>query len=110
MNIEVIKSKISKIGVTISLINNEGVIKMDGGLMDELNMVQNEVVLVINEQTGKQQTLFLESFKSNNYYSMVVPNSIAGLGETVTVISRGRVTIDEGFSNPIIINVENLKK
>mgnify|MGYP000155445652 CR=1 FL=1 len=107
MKIEVLKSKITKIPVTVSLINNQGFIKMDKELMDELHIVEDEMVLVINERTGKNQKLFVEGLDySDSYYSMMVPNTIAGVNEKVTVISTCTDTVDEINVSPIKINVE----
>lgn len=110
MNIEVLKSKLSKVEVTTSMINNDGVIIMDNDMIDTLSIVPNESVLVINERTGKRETLFVSGIDSDEYYLMMVPNSVAGVGETITVISKGRVTADEYFNEPIIINAQKEKE
>lgn len=111
MKIETLKSKISHIQVSSSHINNEGILRMTSELMADANLTNFEKVMIINESTGDTRHLFVSEITNYTSYDYIIaPNSIAGTGDLITILSTATATVDEDVAKPILIDIEAKNK
>jgi hypothetical protein len=70
-------------------------------MMEELNIVEDEMVIVHGQYGKRENNVFVEVSEDND---VVTPYGLAGVGESITVISTATTTVDELTITPIRVD------
>lgn len=111
MQIQVVKSKIHRIGVTESNLHYEGSITIDEDLMDEANLSPFERVQVLNLNNGERlETYVIKGDRGSGVICMNGPAARkAVVGDIIIIISYASMSTDEARSHqPVVVHPEEL--
>jgi aspartate 1-decarboxylase len=97
MFIEVVKSKIHKVTVTVANLQYVGSITVDEDLMDASNIIENEKVQVVNINNGERlETYVIKGERGSGVIALNGPAARkATVGDVVIIISYASMDFEE---------------
>ena len=97
MNIEVVKSKIHKVTVTVANLEYVGSITIEEDLLDAANMIENEKVQVVNVNNGERlETYLIKGKRGSGCICLNGPAARkAVVGDVVVIISYAQMDFEE---------------
>jgi len=106
MNIEVLKSKIHRVGITQADLNYIGSITIDEDMMDAVNLIENERVHIYNITNGSRFDTYV--IKGNRGTGVIGINGAAArlvaIDDKIIIVSYANMDFEEAKNHqPLII-------
>jgi aspartate 1-decarboxylase len=97
MEIEILKSKIHRVGITEANLHYIGSLTLDEDLMDAANMIEHEKIQVVNVNNGARiETYLIKGKRGSGVCCLNGPAARLGaVGDIVIVISYARMDFEK---------------
>jgi aspartate 1-decarboxylase len=97
MEIEILKSKIHRVGITEANLHHIGSLTLDEDLMDAANMIEHEKIQVVNVNNGARiETYLIKGKRGSGVCCLNGPAARLGaVGDIVIVISYARMDFEK---------------
>ena len=97
MDIEILKSKIHRVGITEANLHYIGSLTLDEDLMDAANMIEHEKIQVVNVNNGARiETYLIKGKRGSGVCCLNGPAARLGaVGDIVIVISYARMDFEK---------------